>query len=291
AGSDYVFRVRFDLAKDTAWHPVGIPISWDEFALPWGTRSTPSPAAAEGKAVAAEADGTITLSAGKSQATIDRATGRLSSWKHDGRELLLSPLRLNFWRPPTNNDEGARFPRELAVWRRAGENAVATSVEVVEDGQDVLVTSNLSIPAGESAATIGWRMHPSGQISVTVEFAPKGRLPVLPRVGMQCALPAAIETLNWYGKGPHENYADRKSGAWTAIHTATRQQVFHRFLDPQEAGNRTEIRWARFLPAANGDGLRVDATGDSLLSVSIYPVSQDDIELARHPSDMRRGDR
>lgn len=291
AGSEYVFRVRFDLAEATAWHPAGMPVAWDELALPWGKRTPPSPADAEGKAAIADGDGAITLSAGKTVAVIDRESGMLSSWKHDGRELLLSPLRLNFWRPPTNNDEGARLPRELAVWRRAGANATATSVEAKEDGGDALVTSAIAIPAGESAATVRWRLHPSGQLSVAVEFAPKGQLPMLPRVGMQCAMAAGIDTLSWFGKGPHENYIDRHSGAWTAVHTAAGNTLFNRFLDPQEAGNRGEVRWARFLPAAGGDGLRVDATGDSLLAVSVYPVSQDDIELARHPADIAKGDR
>jgi beta-galactosidase len=285
--SEYLFRVRFDLNAATAWHPAGMPVAWEEIVLPWGKRTPPAPAAAEGQATFADNGDRVTLSGGKTVAVIDKKSGVLVSWKHEDKELLLSPLHLNFWRPPTNNDEGAKLPRHLAVWRRAGANATATSVEAKQDGGDALALSKLAIPAGESKATIEWRLHPSGQLSVAAEFAPQGELPMIPRIGMQCALSAAINQFAWWGKGPHESYVDRQSGAWVAVHSATINQLFNRYLDPQESGNRGDVRWARFAPAAGGVGFKVDATGDSLLSFSAYPVSQDDLELSRHPAYIR----
>lgn len=288
--SDYVFRVRFDLSAATAWYEQGIPVAWEEIVLPWGKRTAPSRAVAEGQASMADSVDQVVLTGSKTVATIDKRSGVLVSWKHEESELLVSPLRLNFWRPPTNNDEGARLSRELAVWRRAGANAKAISVETKQDGSDVVAFSKLAVPAGESTAGIEWRVHPSGQLSVTVEFTPQGLLPVIPRIGMQCALSASVNQLNWWGKGPHENYADRQSGAWTAVHTGVVPQMFHGYLDPQESGNRCNIRWARFLPSAGGLGFKAEATGESLLSISAYPVSQDEIELARHPADIRQAD-
>ncbi len=289
-GSEYVFRIRFDLAAPTAWHPAGMPIAWEEIALPWGKRSPAAPAKAEGKVAVADAAEAVTLSAGKTVAVVDKKSGVLSSWKINGKELLLSPLHLNFWRPPTNNDEGARLPRQLAVWRRAGAEATATGVEVKEEGNDAIVTSRLKVPAGESSAVLNWRMHPSGQLSVAVEFTPQGNLPMIPRLGMQCRVPAGVNSLSWHGKGPHENYVDRSRGAWTTVHNGSVPQLFNRYLDPQESGNRTETRWVRFTPAGGGTGLRADAGGDSLLSFSAYPYSPDDIELARHPADLQQGE-
>ena len=288
-GSEYVFRVRFDQKGETAWQAAGMPVAWDELPLPWGKRSVPAPASEEGKAVITEAADGVTLSAGKSVAVIDKKSGVLVSWKLDGKELLLSPLRLNFWRPPTNNDEGAKLPRQLAVWRRAGLNAKATGVEAKEEGNEALVTARIKVPAGDSEAVLQWRMHPSGQLSVSAEFTPKGNLPMISRLGMQCAVPAEVNSVSWFGKGPHENHVDRNSGAWTALHSGTAAQLSHRYTDPQESGNRTEVRWATFRPFGGGTGLRADATGDSLLSISAYPVSADNIELARHPVDLPQG--
>lgn len=286
AGSQYIFRVRFDLKDATAWHPAGMPVAWDELALPWSTRTPPAPAGGEGKATLADDAERVTLTGGKTVAVIDKKTGMLVSWKADGQELLVSPLRLNFWRPSTNNDEGAKLPRQLAVWRRAGQDATATAVTAREDGNDAVALSQVKVPAGESEAAVEWRLHPSGQLSVAVTFTPKGNLPMIPRLGMQCGVLPLVDTLAWYGKGPQENYEDRRSGAWTTLHNGRIDQLFHRYLDPQEAGNRTQVRWARFTPSVGGAGFRADATGDSLLSVSAYPVSQDDLDMARHPADL-----
>jgi beta-galactosidase len=288
--AEYVFRVRFDQGVATAWNPVGMPVAWEEIALPWGRRTPPAPEAAAGHATSADSGDRFTLTGGKTVVAIDKKSGVLVSWKHQDKELLLSPLHLNFWRPPTNNDEGAKLPRQLAVWRRAGENATAISVEAKQDGADVIVWSKLAIPAGESTAGIEWRLHPSGLLSVAAEFTPQGQLPMIPRIGMQCAMPATINQVTWWGKGPHENYVDRQTGAWVSVHTISFGQLFHRYLDPQESGNRGEVRWGRFIPAAGGSGFKVNATGESLLSFSAYPVSQEEIELARHPSDLRPGD-
>jgi beta-galactosidase len=288
--AEYVFRVRFDLNAATAWHPEGMPVAWEEIALPWGKRPPSVPTAADGQATLVDSGDRVTLSGGKTVAVIDKKSGVLVSWKHEDKELLFSPLHLNFWRPPTNNDEGAKLPRQLAVWRRAGANATATSVEAKQDGGDAVALSKLAIPAGESTAAIEWRLHPSGQLSVGAEFTPRGQLPMIPRIGMQCALPAAVNQFSWWGKGPHENYVDRQSGAWVALHTGSINQLFHRYLDPQESGNRGQVRWARFTPIAGGIGFKADATDDSLFSFSAYPVSQDDLELARHPADIRQSD-
>ena len=288
--AEYMFRVRFDQNVPTAWYPAGMPIAWDELPLPWGTRPVPIPSAVEGKATLADEPDRVILNAGKTIAVINKTSGMLASLKVDGQELLLSPLGLNFWRPMTNNDEGARLPRQLAVWRRAGEQARAVSVQAAEEGGDAIARSNLKIPAGDSEASIEWRLHPSGQLSAAVAFTPKGQLPMIPRLGMSCAVSSSINSVSWFGKGPHENYVDRQSSAWTGIHSDVVPRFFHRYCDPQESGNRGAIRWARFIPPAGGAGFRVDATGDSLLEVSAYPISQNDLELARHPADLKAGE-
>lgn len=288
-GAEYMFRIRFDQTNPPSWQVPGAPLAWEETLLPWSKRTPPAVISAGRKPTISENETSVVLDAGQSVATIDRKSGVLSSWKVRGNELLRSPLRLNFWRAPVNNDEGAKLPRKLAVWRHAGENATATNLEVKEDGTAALVTSRIKIPAGDSEAMIQWRMHPAGQMSVSAEFTPKGDLPMIPRVGMSCALPSEINSLSWFGKGPHENYVDRSTGAWTTVHSGAVIQLFSRYLDPQEAGTRTEVRWARFTPFGGGTGLRADATGDSLLSVAAHPYSAGELELARHPADLQQG--
>jgi beta-galactosidase len=289
-GAEYMLRVRYDLTSQTAWHAVGMPVAWDEFPLPWGTRKPPVPNASGTAATFDEDDSAITINAGGLTAVIDKARGILTSIRRGEQELLVSPLQLNFWRPTTNNDEGAQLDVKLDIWRHAGARALAKQIAAVTEGNDVLVTAELAIPAKDSTATIRYRITGGGQIAIDTTFRPAKGTASIPRIGFQCAIPNAAQTFNWFGLGPHENYIDRKTGAWTSVHSMPASLLFHRYNDPQESGNRGEVRWAKLTNPMGGNGLRVDATGKHLLECSVYPFPMRDIEMAANPVDLTGGD-
>jgi len=279
---EYVFRVRYDQTIPNAWNPAGMPVAWDEIPLEWGKRKAVEPAIADSPASFTEDGTAIKLSAKDVTAVVDKKSGYLTSLKAMDKEWLLSPLALNFWRPTTNNDEGAKLNHKLKVWQYAGAKATANNVAATQEGNDVIVTANLSIPANQSAATIRFRFTGNGQISIETEFRPGKKLPTIPRIGYQCEIPNGAPMWKWYGKGPHENHIDRKSGAWTTIHESLIPASFHRYLDPQEAGSRSEVRWATISNPAGGGNLRIDATGNSHLEMGFYPCAAADITLAMH---------
>jgi beta-galactosidase len=107
---------------------------------------------------------------------------------------------------------------------------------------------------------------------------------------MSCGIPSSAISWTWHGKGPHENYGDRSRGAWTTTHTGMLALLFHRYADPQEAGNHTDVRWSTFESPAGGAGLRIDATGESLLEISAMPCLPEDLEFAKHPVDLPKSD-
>ena len=288
--SEYFLRVRYDLKEKTGWHPAGMPVAWDEIPFPWGKRKPVVPEVSEAAASFAETDAEITVNAKETTVKISKANGAITSVISRGDEWLRSPLTLNFWRPPTNNDEGAKLHHKLKVWQRAGQRAKGNRVAVTQDGKDVVVTAELSIPAGQSKAVAKYRITGGGQIVIDTDFRPDPQMPDLPRVGYQCRIPSSILSCKWYGRGPHENYADRCSGAWTTVHDGVIPMMFHRYVDPQESGNRTDIRWATLANPAGGQTLRMDAMGDTLLEMSVYPCSQDDITLAMHPGELPKRD-
>jgi beta-galactosidase len=286
SNSEYFLRVRYDLAEATAWHPAGMPIAWDELALPWGKRQPPAAAPSEAPASFTDDGKAIAVKARDLTAVIDKSWGVLTSIRHKEQEWLVSPLHLNFWRPPTNNDEGAKLHHTLKVWQYAGSRATAEKVTVAQEGHDVVVTAELKIPAGGSSATVRYRVTGAGQISIDTEFRPGKGLPGIPRIGFQAEIPKSAAVCKWYGRGPHENYVDRKSGAWTTTHELPVSTMFHRYTDPQESGNRTEVRWSMLSNPLGGSALRVDATGNHLLEMGIYPCAAKDITLAMHPSEI-----
>jgi beta-galactosidase len=290
ADSEYFFRVRYDLVEKNAWHPAGMPIAWDEIPLPWGKRTPPVPETSTAAASFTEDAAKITVQAKDLTVFIDKASGYITSLKAKDQEWLRSPMKLNFWRPTTNNDEGAKLGHQLAIWQYAGARASAVRTTALQQGGDVIVTAELKIPAKDSSATIGYRFTGGGQIAIDTEFRPGKDLPTIPRIGYQWEIPNRTPLLKWYGNGPHENYVDRKSGSWTTLHEGSIPSLFHRYIDPQESGNRTGIRWATISSPLGGSSLRVDATGDSLLEMGCYPCSAADIQLAMHPSEIPQRD-
>jgi beta-galactosidase len=280
--SEYFLRVRYDLPAPNAWYPAGIPIAWDEIALPWGKRLPPSAATSGSPAGFTEDATLITLKTKDVTAIIDKSSGCLTSIRSKEQEWLLAPLKLNFWRPTTNNDEGAKLQHKNRIWQYAGAKATATQTTAHQDGNDVVVTAALAIPANQSTATLRYRITGGGQIAIDTEFHPDEELPAIPRIGYQCEIPDTIPILKWFGNGPHENYIDRKSGSWTGIHEGFIPALFYPYLDPQESGNRTGVRWATLSSSSDGGSLRIDATGESLLEMSAYPCAAADIQLAMH---------
>ena len=286
AAGEYILRVRYDIKQATPWHPAGMPVAWDEIPLPWGKRRTPEPAPSDAPASLTQDGNQVTVKAKDLTAVIDKTSGAMTSIRHKDQEWLVSPLQLCFWRPPTNNDEGAQLDNKLKVWQYAGSRSTATKVTATKEGNDVLVTAEIKIPANDSTATVRYRVTGGGQIAVDTEFRPAKDLPDIPRLGYQCEIPTSAPVCEWYGRGPHENYIDRNTGAWTALHKELVSTMFHHYTDPQESGNRTGIRWATLTSPMGGGGLRVDATGDHLLEFGLYPCAAEDITLAMHPTEL-----
>ena len=286
ADSEYIFRVRYDVPAATEWNPAGMPLAWDEIPLPWGKRTPASPVASDAPANFTEDGNSITVTANGVTAVIDKSRGYLTSLKAKDQEWLLSPMALNFWRPTTNNDEGAKLNHKLKAWQHAGTRAKASKTVAAKDGNDVVVTTELGIPAGDSAATIRYRFTGAGQLLVETDFRAGKNAPEIPRIGWQFLTPNRSALWEWHGNGPHENYVDRKSGSWTTVHQGLVPSLFHRYLDPQEAGNRTGIRWATLASPAGGSSLRVDPTGEHLMEMSVYPCSPDDLQLAMHANEI-----
>ncbi len=109
----------------------------------------------------------------------------------------------------------------------------------------------------------------------------------MPRFGMQLAVPKEFNQVTWYGRGPHETYWDRKTGSEIAIHHNTVDNWNHRYLHPQDVGNRTEVRWLTFTNRS-GQGLKV--LGTKPLSISAWPFTLADLAAARHPFELPRCD-
>jgi beta-galactosidase len=193
---------------------------------------------------------------------------------------------------PLDNDIGFLLlndmPRRLAVWKAAGPQRRILSVRAERlSPQAVRIVSEARLPAAESAHVTTWTVYGSGDVVVEARFTPGGELPELPRFGMQMAVPGALATMTWLGRGPHENYWDRHTGAAVGRYSGRVADLIHDYVRPQENANRTDVRWVA-LTGADGRGLL--ASGLPLLSVSAWPYTMEDLEKATHVNELPRRD-
>jgi beta-galactosidase len=201
-------------------------------------------------------------------------------------------MRWNFWRALTDNDEGWKVEKKLGAWREAGKNAVVESLQLAtgQDGRPS-IDAVVSIPNPKARIKVHHTIAAGGFLRTETEFEvlAKRWRPDIPRLGIQFAIPRSLSNVAWYGRGPHENYWDRRTSAPIGIYEATVSQWVTPYVRPQENGNRCDVRWLR-LTDDSGFGLQASASSQSPLSVSVWPYSMDDLETATHDFDLPQRD-
>ena len=203
-------------------------------------------------------------------------SGQWESLKYDGREMLLEGLQPNFWRPLTDNDVANGTLERCGIWKHAGERAQLETMTVEKTDDGVVVTEHFSLAEQQSRLTLCYTIRGDGSVHVDFNFVPGDKvLPEMPRLGMRLVMPGQYDTMTWLGRGPQENYADRKSGAFIGRYTASVWSQYHPYPRAQETANKCDVRWVSLTDKA-GHGIMV--CGDAPLSVSAWNFPMEDIE-------------
>jgi beta-galactosidase len=289
-GREAFLTLRFELPDATRWAPEGHVVAWEQF--PAG-KSIASQDIADGVAPSMMMnDDGIVISYAKDGADhaavqIGRKSGALESWTVAGRELLVAPLIPNFWRAPTDNDDQRRnaLVRDMGVWRTAGPDRTVDDVSVDKPAPSAIgITVKGTTIEGRAPYALTYAPDPAGRMNIRLTLEPAADLPDLPRLGMQMAIPAAYSNVTWLGRGPEENYWDRKAGSPVGRYARPIKDFIWQYARPQENGNRCDVRWAAWTDK-DGNGLMAVA-GEQLLSVSAWPYSMADLEKARHINEL-----
>jgi beta-galactosidase len=209
-----------------------------------------------------------------------------------GKELLSGGLTANYWRPPTADDNGSGMSQKLAVWRDAGPNSTVKAIAHKQpQPQLVWIEVQLAVPAAESILEYQYEVYGDGSIELESVLSPRGDLPDLPRVGTQFQIPGEFKNIAWFGRGPGENYWDRKTGSPVSRYSATVDDMWFPYLKPQETGNRTDVRWVTFTNE-RGEGWKI--TGLPQFDFSAWPFRMTELDHFapsgvhghRHPSEI-----
>ncbi|GAA5041196.1 beta-galactosidase [Marivirga lumbricoides] len=233
----------------------------------------------------------ITVSGESFAIVFDKTSGQLTSIKNGQSEYLKEPLSFNFWRAATDNDFGNQMPKRLSVWKSSTQNQKITSVKVLEKTKYMVkVEQQVSFDSLQSLGSIIYEISGDGSLKVQVSFDYKDKdLPELPRFGVTMILSDQYKNAEWYGRGPHENYWDRKASAFVGTYQMPVEDLDFAYIRPQENGYRTDTRWLK-LTDGNGKGMLIK--GQPVFSFSAHHNLTSDFDAGmekkqRHYTDIQ----
>ena len=293
---EFVLEVRYLLKGDTAWAAAGHEVGFAQFPVRAARPAAAKPVAVPATITTTETRTEITLHDARQALVFDKATGRMSGWTRDGRTLLLQGPWANFWRAPTDNDGGRRGGGTQQEWRQHGLHMLRHHLDVIEgamsaDGQpQVVVRTRVAGPIVKVGIACSYVYTLGADGSWALEFSgtPWGEWKCIwPRIGLQLRLPANMDRVAWYGRGPGESYADSKDGARFGRWASTVDGLFTNYIFPQENGNHTETRW---VTAADAFGAGLCAQAEQPFDFSAHWYDTQDLTRADHTYDLVKRD-
>lgn len=227
--------------------------------------------------------------------SIDRESGIITSYKLKGKELFNNGFgpRPAYWRAAIDNDYGWRMPRVARLWKIASDQTpVAASVKAKAEGSYVSVAVVYELDSLHSTWSTLYTVMPNGMIKVDNSLTSKEKdTPLIPRIGMKMQLPASFSQVEYFGRGPWENYSDRKTSTFVGRYKSTVADMYVPYIRPQENGHRTDVRWVS-LSKKDGAGLLIMA--DSLIEFNALHNCTEDFDAGpnkdsnlRHTNDIQ----
>jgi beta-galactosidase len=293
AGAEYFIKFTFSLKADLPLLKSGHVVAWDQFKLPYQL-----PASAEAidnsKLTLSQNDETIKVEGNDFIIEFDKSIGTLSRFQHEGHSLIERGPQPNFWRAPNDNDFGNDMQIRQAIWRKAAASQKIQAVRSrTNDDNSISIVIESDFIEIASSMTTTYTISGNGEILVENRFSSKTRdLPDMPRFGNSLIIPNQYSNMQWFGRGPHESYWDRKTGAAVGLYSGSVMEQYFPYIRPQENGNKSDTRWVA-LTDDDGNGLL--AVGMPLLSVSAHHFDIDDFDpgtkkAQRHPHQLQPRD-
>ena len=303
AGTEYFVNFRLTTVQPEPCVPVGYEIAHEQFRLP--IDPLPVSIATNGSVLTVKTEGDeLTASSSRVQFVFNKKTGVVTSYRVKGKEYFHDGFGLqpNFWRGPTDNDYGNGAPKREQVWKQSSKDFNIVEASITMDGKDAVIKADYLLKAG-NLYRMTYRVHPSGVVKVNAVFTSTDMDPAktevseatrmatftpgndaarqaaskltVPRIGVRFRLPAAMDRVTYFGRGPVENYVDRNNGTLVDVYESTAEDLYFPYSCPQENGHHTDTRWLT-LEQRGGRGLTVRA--DSLIGFNALRNSVEDFD-------------
>jgi beta-galactosidase len=299
-GAEYFLVISFHLKEKNQWAEAGFETAWDQMILPWSAAEKNNMKYQNEAVSAMENDGKLIISGRNFVYRFNKSTGLLESVSAGGRELIKNGPALNIWRAPLANETDSwtfwssniknridgygrmastewysagidrlSFVNDKFAWKNMGDSCIEVFAKNVW---------SMAIQRGSFIDESKYIIKGDGTIVLRNSIIPNGQIPAwLPRAGQQWILDKSLANVEWFGRGPQENYPDRKSGYRIGEYKSTARDMYEPYLIPQDYGLRTDTRYVR-ITDENGTGL--EFTADRLFNFSLHPYSTENLTKA-----------
>ncbi|MFZ4725730.1 MAG: glycoside hydrolase family 2 TIM barrel-domain containing protein [Paludibacter sp.] len=288
---DIQLKISFVLRDNTAWAKAGYEVAYEQFELQKGKLAS-AEISNNGKLKIVETSENLNANAKAFSANWNKKTGNLTSLIYNGKEMLAQNAKgfekqplMQAFRAPTDNDKG--FGNWLAKdWKLQGldsPNVIVDSVRhsIRKDGALVVnVHQTNQYKAGKICTKLTYTVNSDGEIELECRFNPNGNLPELPRLGIALALNQDLKSFSWYGRGPQENYSDRKTSALMGCWTGKVSEQAEKYPRPQETGNKEDVH-SLSISNDKKQGIKVEAV-ENTISASALNYSVSDLANEAH---------
>ena len=245
--------------------------------------------------LAAKKDNVVAVTTPNLTFKLDRTTGLISEYAYNGKSMLGEggTLKPNFWRAPTDNDMGANFQKKFKVWKNPQMNLKNIDVKKDKKANTVTIVTSFDMPEVQGQMDITYLVFANtGAVKVTEDFkATEGaKVSDMFRFGMLLQMPYSMEKSTYYGRGPIENYSDRKDCMRIAIYNDDADNQYFPYIRPQESGTKSDIRWWKQTDAT-GLGLQVKSCAPfyaSALHFDTEELDDGDEKEQRHSFDLKK---
>ena len=225
-----------------------------------------------------ETNSYVKVSAERMSVTIGKKTGMIDYLDVDGEPMLKfrESMTPEFWRAPTDNDYGASLQKKMRVWKNPQMNL--KSFDKSESKDSVVLTANFEMPEVKAELMLRYRINAAGEVTVTEKMTTdkEAKVADLFRYGMQLQMPSSFSKLEYYGRGPEENYIDRHSSSFIGKYEADVKDEYYPYVRPQESGNHTDIRYFSIFNPTTGKGITFE--GYAPMECSAIPYLVEDLD-------------
>ncbi|MCG7530974.1 DUF4981 domain-containing protein [Psychrobium sp. MM17-31] len=265
------------LRNNTQVLAIGHEVAVEQFKLPVALKTAPLNVVKQPVTKRTKGD-VIEIASGDTRYQFSQQTGWLEQVIVNKTSLLSQPLKPNFWRAPTDNDLGNKMNRWASVWQRMADSLSVSNLTVNEEQQGIELSVAYQSKLLPGTYNVSYLVSETGALDVTSSLSldSEHKLSSLPRFGMQLVTTQGMDNVKWFGRGPHETYSDRKTGARVDYFAGQVKDQIHHYARPQENANKTDVRW---MAVHNNDGIGLLAIGKQPLSTSVWPYYQSDIDF------------